>query len=56
MRDLEEDEEMRAGINLYKRPPRVADPDRMDVESEAGESVVTGADDEEYPKSASRTL
>lgn len=44
---------MRAGVNLYKRPPRAADPDRMDVESEAGESTVTGDDEDEFPKSAS---
>jgi nonsense-mediated mRNA decay protein 3 len=44
LRDLEEDEEMRAGVNLWKAPAAKRAEDEMDVEeSEAG-------DDEELPK------
>ena len=45
LRDLEEDEEMRAGVTLYKAPGKARDPDAMDVESDAG--ATTDADDDE---------
>ena len=42
LRDLEEDEEMRAGINIFKASSRRVDPHRMEVESDAGESTDVG--------------
>ena len=48
LRDLEEDDEMRAGVNLWKAPARSRNPDVMDVESEAGD---TDVDDDDMPKS-----
>jgi nonsense-mediated mRNA decay protein 3 len=48
LRDLEEDEEMRAGVNLWKAPPKKKEEDAMDVEeSEAGDET---GDEEEMPK------
>ena len=37
LRDLEEDEELRSGINLYKAQPRRRDPDAMDVDRMSAE-------------------
>lgn len=49
LQDLEEDDELRAAINLYKSKPRHQDVDTMDTESEMGESVA-GTDDGDMPK------
>ena len=49
LRDLEEDEDMRAGVTLYKSggagAAKARDPDAMDVESDAG--ATTDADDDD---------
>lgn len=51
LRDLEEDEEMRGAINLYKTLPKKRDPSRMEVESDAGESTDWEDENEDIPKS-----
>ena len=52
LRDLEEDDELRAAVNLYKQQSkRNRDPMDMDAESDAGETTATSeAGDDDFPK------
>jgi len=52
LQDLEEDEELRGAVNLYKTKTKIKDPDRMEVESEAGdtESIAGTEADDDFPQ------